>query len=79
MDLRLLRNRFASYLPASSYVSVLLSPHYGRVIVLEALLALQQDALTQYLAVSLSDLKYDFLRLVPTCQNKTLGCMEAGI
>ena len=57
------------YLPASSYVSVLLSLHYARVIILEALLELQQDALKQYLAVSPSDSKYDFLPLVPTCQN----------
>ena len=57
------------YLPASSYVSGLLSLHYVRVIIPEALLELQQDALKQYLAVSLSDSKYDFLPLVPTCQN----------
>ena len=67
------------YLPASSYVLVLLSLHYARVIILEALLELQQDALKQYLAVSPSDSKYDFLPLVPTHQNKTRGCMEAGI
>ena len=67
------------YLPASSYVSVLLSLHYARVIILEALLELQQDALKQYLAVSLSDSKYDFLPLGPTYQNKKLGCMEVGI
>ena len=57
------------YLPASSYVLVLLSLHYARVIILEALLELQQDALKQYFAVSLNDSKYDFLPLVPTCQN----------
>ena len=67
------------YLPASSYVLVLLSLHYARVIILEALLELQQDALKQHLAVSLSDSKCDFLPLVPKYQNKTLGYMEAGI